>query len=90
MRGSLRQKRKGGKLNTDKGLRDIGHVLDQVLIELYGYRVGFGLVVFPFGDGERTADYISNGARGCMINALREAADKIERGEFMPVTIGEA
>ena len=77
-------------MKTDEGLQGIARAMEDILKELYGVRMGFGLMVFQFGSEGRTADYISNGDRECMIKALREAADKLEAGKTIPVTIGTA
>ena len=77
-------------MKTDEGLKGVARALEDVLPEIYGFRMGFALMVFPFGSEERGADYISNGDRECMIKALREAADKLEAGKTIPITIGEA
>ena len=77
-------------MKTDEGLQGIARAMEDIFKELYGVRMGFALMVFPFGSEERSADYISNGDRECMIKALREAADKLEAGKTIPITIGEA
>ena len=77
-------------MKTDEELKGIARALEDILPKMYGERMGFLLIVFPFGGGERTVDYISNGARENMIKALREAADTIEGGQTIGVPIGEA
>ena len=65
-------------------LRQFAEVVDNFLEETYGQRI---LCTFPFG-GEK-ADYISNGNQNDSIKALRAIADKLEKGEIIPVTEGE-
>jgi hypothetical protein len=77
-------------VKTDEGMKEIGKKLEEILPTLYGHRMGFALIVFPFGKNERTADYISNAKRADMIRGLRETADKIEGGVFIGIPIGEA
>ena len=74
----------------DYALRVIGQVLDEALEEAYGRKMGFSLVVFPFGYGPRVADYVSNGERNDVIAVLREKADALEAGSCMPPAIGRA
>lgn len=65
--------------------------IEALLTAEYGRRMGFGLIVFEFGEGEnKPGDYISNAIRGDMVKALRETADRIERNEVIPPTIGSA
>ena len=75
---------------TDDALKGVAKAMDEILEDIYGVRMGFALMVYPFGNEDRAADYISNGDRGCMIKALRETADKIERNETIPTPIGTA
>lgn len=77
-------------MKTDEGMKGIAHALEQILTEMHGCRMGFGLVVFPFGEADRVADWITNGKNEHMVSAFREAADKIEEGAFIGAPIGEA
>lgn len=44
-------------------------------------KVGFVLLVFPFGEGKGRCNYISNGAdRADMIKLLREQANRFDTG----------
>jgi hypothetical protein len=65
--------------------------LDEILPDIYGERVGFALFTFPFG-GEKgqVGDWISNSDRSDMIMFMRDIADRLEAGESIPRTIGEA
>ena len=56
----------------------------------YGRKIGFGLIVFEFGECSKSGDYISNGDRKDMVKALRETAERIEKNEIIPPTIGSA
>lgn len=73
----------------ESGLRYVAEGLDESLELAYGKRMGFALVVFPFGAGG-VGDYISNGSREDIIKAIRETADRLEANEFIPATRGEA
>ena len=73
----------------DFDLTPIAKVLEEVLSELYGERMGFGMIIFRFSN-VGVGDYLSNAQRPDMIKALREAADRLEAGEDIPKTIGEA
>lgn len=65
--------------------------LDDLLPTIYGQRMGFALFTFPFGDEEGlVGDWISNSERGDMIKFMRDIADRLEAGQDIPRTIGEA
>jgi hypothetical protein len=65
--------------------------LDEILPDIYGERVGFALFTFPFGGQEgQPGDWISNAERKDMIKFMREIADRLEAGQDIPRTIGEA
>jgi hypothetical protein len=67
----------------------LAQVIGDVLPEIYGEKMGFFLSVFHFIK-PGTADYISNGKREDVIKALRETANRLEKNEVIPVTIGES
>ena len=67
----------------------LAEVLDQALPNAYGEHMGFALLIFRF-DGPGPADYVSNAERVDMIKALRETADRLEAGQDIPRTAGEA
>lgn len=57
---------------------------------------GFGLIIFEFTNNEdhkkvkeNVGNYISNANREDMIDALREAADRLEKNETIPRCQGE-
>jgi hypothetical protein len=77
-------------VKTDEGMRDIAEAMEYMLKKIFGSRMGFGLVVFPFGENNRVADYITNGKNEHMVDAFRETADMIEQGNTIPDPIGEA
>lgn len=54
-----------------------------------GDKYGFMVLVFPFSEGIKTANYISNCDRGSMIKALREKADVLEQGRDIAGTSNE-
>ena len=75
---------------NEEAIAKLGKVLDEVLEDMYGYRIGFALFTFPFdGDGE-VGDYISNGQRENMIKFMREIATRLESREYIPPTQGTA
>ncbi len=47
----------------------------------------YALLVFPFGD-PGVGNYVSNVKREDMIDALREAANRLEKNKYMPPCIG--
>ncbi len=74
----------------EEKLRGIANALDEILEhQIYGQRMGFFLSVFEFNK-EGSADYISNAEREDAIKALRETADRLEKNQVIPVTIGKA
>lgn len=77
---------------TESFYDSLASVLEEVLTEKAGKRVGFCLLVFPFdGDtGGKGADYITNGKREDMIKFLRETATRLENKEDFPRVVGEA
>ena len=62
--------------NTERTMRDIAKDIKRKVGQNYGFMV----LVFPFSDGIKTANYISNCSRSDMIKALREKADVLENG----------
>ena len=69
-------------------LRDLISAVSNVLDDEYDKHMGIALIIFDF-DGDQT-DYICNAKRKEMIKALRETADRIEKNETIPATIGSA
>jgi hypothetical protein len=69
----------------------LAKALEEVLAEIYGKRLGFALFMFPWGEAEGEAgDYVSNSTRETMIKFMREVADRLEAGEEIPRTVGQA
>ncbi len=50
--------------------------------------LGFGLIVFEFHKASEVGNYISNATRDDMIDALREAANRLEKNEIIPKSEG--
>lgn len=68
----------------------LAKALEELLSDMYGVeRIGFALFMFNF-DTSLVGDYLSNAEREDMIKFMRELADRLEKGEFIPRTIGEA
>jgi len=74
--------------HQEQNLRALAEALEEVLEETYGQKMGFFLNVFVFGQ-PGVSDYVSNGLRDDCIAALRECADKLERGLVIPAAEGE-
>jgi len=55
-------------------------IIAEDIVNKIGKNYGFMVLVFPFSDGVKTANYISNCSRDDMIKALREKADVLEHG----------
>lgn len=74
---------------TEEIMRDLAKFVDIILEAKCDEKMGFALLVFPFGK-EQIANYISNVSREDMIKAMRETADRLEsRKDIMPPTINE-
>ena len=70
---------------------EIAHVLETVLSEKCQQRVGFCLLIFPFGEvPDAGGDYVSNAQRPDMIKVLRETANRLEQNETIGKVAGEA
>jgi len=79
-------------MSTDKTaqlLSGMARAIDETLQEAHGRKLGFFLAVFDFNAPGET-NYISNACRDDIIKAMRETADRFEKGETMPPTIGTA
>lgn len=75
-------------MSQDKVLQNLAKILDELFPELYGQKMGFALLVFPFDNP--SGDYVSNVERSDMVKAMREIANRIEDNEVIPPTIGSA
>lgn len=67
----------------------IGEGLSEALEEIYGKKVGFAFFMFEFGS-KTPGDYVSNAKREDMIKFMRELADRLEKRDYIPRSIGEA
>lgn len=76
-----------GNQEQDHVMKALGQVIQEATAEAYGQKMGFCLLVFPLGE-PGIADYISNGDRADMVECMREAANRFESGETVPVPIG--
>ena len=72
----------------DELLKQLASIIDTTLESVFRKRLGFALIVFEFGEGNKAGDYISNGNREDMIKALRETADRLEANEDIPPAVG--
>lgn len=70
----------------EKLMGDLATMTEAVLGVEYKEKMGFFLLVFPFGK-EQIANYVSNASREDMIKTMRETADRLEKKEDMPPTI---
>lgn len=73
----------------------LAELIDTSLQMLYGRRVGFALMVFPFKEQEQAGiatgvDYISNANREDIIEMMRNAADRLEVNDEIGVPVGSA
>jgi hypothetical protein len=63
-------------------MQSVGAILDELLNrdnESLGRKVGFVLMVFPFGDRSGRCDYVSNGAdRGDVIKLMKQMIARFE------------
>ncbi|WP_449246289.1 hypothetical protein [Desulfarculus baarsii] len=73
-----------------EGLRILASILEAFLPDVYGQRMGFVLMVTPFGEGTKRADYISNIDRETIVGVLREKARRFEENEDFQPAAGAA
>lgn len=71
-------------------MRRLAKYVEKTLKRMYGIKMGFALITFPFGSDDRTSDYIGNCDRTSMIKALRETADRLERKQDIPASKGSS
>jgi len=71
-------------LDTEEQMRVVADLLSMQFPEM-----GFALIIFPF-ENPGVSNYISNGDRDGMIEALRETADRLEKNEVIPAIQGRA
>jgi len=73
--------------------------VDHAVQEVFHTRLGFVVLLFPFGEtdrkmdnvaGEKGANYVSNAKKDDMIKFLRETADRLENRETIGKPIGTA
>ena len=67
----------------------LANSLEDIFMRAFGERPGWALVVFP-QDQPKIGDYISNVKRAAMRDALREAVERLDVGEYMPRAMGSA
>lgn len=67
-------------------MRELAAGIQDVLNELFG-NIGFALLLFDFNN-PGIGNYISNANRQDMIKALIECAERLEKNQFIPATIG--
>jgi hypothetical protein len=67
----------------------LAEMLNLALSNAYGERMGFAVLIFRLG-GPCTADYVSNVEKCDTIQVLRDTADRLEGGRYIPRTVGEA
>jgi hypothetical protein len=72
--------------DTEEIMEALGNGIDEFFKENIGAH-GYALLVFPFGD-PGVGNYVSNVKREDMIDALREAANRLEKNQYMPPCIG--
>jgi len=78
------------KQASEELLRALAEGISEVLPKIYKKEMGFMLVVSPFGEDSPIADYIGNCKREDGIEWLRETADRLEQGQDIPTTKGNA
>lgn len=70
-------------IERKKKFNQFAQALDKVLEkDIYGQRMGFIVIAFPFGEIDGRADYISNAKREDMIKFLKETVDRFEKGQI--------
>lgn len=81
---------KGSKtINDENFLNKMANAISESLKKAFGPKTGFALLIFEF-DNPGMGNYVSNVKRSTMIDALRETADRLEKNQAMPPTIGSA
>jgi len=81
-------------------LDNMARAIDQMTQDVFHTRLGFVLLMFPFGEtdktnlhkkeGEEGGNYVSNADRGDIVRFLRETADRLEQKQEIGRTIGRA
>lgn len=69
--------------NLKDKMNDLAKVIEVELAHTYNTHMGFCLLIFPFHQ-PGISHYLANADRTDMIKALRETADRLERGEDNP------
>lgn len=59
-------------------MNSLGKLLDQAFNPTWPKRIGFALLVFPFGDDPGRMNYLSNSERKDMIAAMKEFIARAE------------
>ncbi len=73
--------------NPDEIMQQIATALTYVLKKNLGKNIGFVLITFDFKNAGIT-NYISNAKQEDVVKGLRESADIIESGNYIPTTQG--
>jgi predicted nucleic acid-binding Zn ribbon protein len=76
-------------LQTEKWLRGLAKGINQMIIEDLGgpNKWGFVFLIFPLFKASGLTNYISNCQRDDMIKALRDCANRLEKGQTFPPII---
>ena len=77
------------ELKTES-LNHLAALIEHILTDIYGQKMGFALFMFTFGDNPEAGDYISNGQKPDMIKFMREIATRLEKNEDIGIPIGTA
>lgn len=72
----------------EENLRLLASKVDSSAHAIYGQKMGFFLVIAPFGADKGISDYIGNSNREDAIKWMRETADRLESDQVIPVTKG--
>ena len=76
-------------LQEEQLLRELAGIVSTILSDGYKQEMAFMLVATPFGlDNNSVSDYIGNMARGSSIELLRELADRLEKNQDIPASVG--
>ncbi len=76
-------------IETEEIMQTVAELVDKILKSFCTDKLGFVILVHKLHT-PGLGNYVSNCKRDDMIKALREAADRIEKNEIIPPTIGSA
>ncbi len=77
-------------LQQESELRDLATIIQITLDGMYKTEMSFLIAIQPFGEGDKVSDYVGNMARESGIEVLRELADRLEKGQVIPASKGQA